>query len=354
MSQRRSVRSSVSTNNPTSPIRKSRRGRTQGQPGQDEAAAEEWKNLAGRGVRRFQLRDPPQERRASQSGEPSSFPADGATGGNKKRNSHDSAVAVRGSVADPNTPHVNGRHLQEDGGHTDAEGEDGKERGIEDEGDLSSATLLLQQQWADRRSMALDAIPMADVVPGSKYTRIQFLEPSRRPGRGRGVSDPSGVPPISQTPPVVSPSSSHPNLTAGGGQRLESAQRSNSNISSEGGGPFTLSPMSVSPADEQPGGHSGDTEVIEAALRRSNTPSLRLASSIQRQILETTEELTEEGANTNPATTDSGSSKHPSRAGSEKNLVQATLADQEDLEVAPHSEVNNDTSRPSSPRLRAV
>ena len=54
-------------------------------------AAREWENVAGRGLRRFQLHDPPMPK------EPS--PASIKTAGRKRRDSNGSAVAVRGSIA---------------------------------------------------------------------------------------------------------------------------------------------------------------------------------------------------------------------------------------------------------------
>ncbi|KAF8303109.1 DUF803-domain-containing protein [Clavulina sp. PMI_390] len=184
-------------------------------------------NLAGRGVRRFQLHDAPPTRSHSATSPttpvsqqnhgpppPSSFLSPGSfLGRRKRRDSHDSAAAQQGSdagdspssptsakmarggssnsnaaVASPSPPNgVNGipkggkfaskesltlKDVQEDA-------EDGENVvGVDVESELSMHTLLAQQQWAAERRLSAAGHTDNDPSPLRHQTTIQFAEPT--------------------------------------------------------------------------------------------------------------------------------------------------------------------------------
>lgn len=297
-------------------------------------------NLAGRGVRRFQLHDPPPARsNGSTLHPPSSFHPDSRPG-KKRRNSHDSAAAVRGSVNGDASPidHENGGlQLHKDPSKESLHPED---EGVAEDGDLSMGMLLAQQQWADRRSStALDTEIQTPTVtpipqPGTKHTTIQFVEPSStsRP-RERGAGE---VPPISYTPPVQSSRSSSPSpLTPEiSGRRQTAVDQDGRN----GSAMFSSSPLSLSPA-QTPDLDSNMNADPVAALRPVY-PQRRAATSIVRQILESTEEVAEP---TDSETNQSSTSGRPSRAIASPNLARARSRS-----ISPHQSQSQPRSRPSS------
>lgn len=277
-------------------------------------------NLAGRGLRRFQLHDPPMSRGAAGSSlPPSPFPADLVSGTKKKRDSHDSAAAVQGSSAgDPPSPRgaANGYVLepQEKFKPKDLSNLDRKEETVED-GDLSMGVLLAQQQWDDRRSsivqddgsenLSVRLVPQA----GTKHTTIQFIEPG--PGHRQRAGAMGDVPPILHTPPILSPQTSSPSLStsestaahhqSGGSLPKDEVRQHHINV-----------PLSASPAktrDEEP----------SLALRAPYSQR-RAAASITRQILASTEEVAEPEADTRgvpgsrPISPTDSASRHPRHA----------------------------------------
>jgi hypothetical protein len=169
-------------------------------------------NLAGRGVRRFQLHDPPMSGAGRGSSHPPpSFPAAFASGTKKRRNSHDSAAAVQGSIAgdlppqrnpNGNAPELNDKNPK-DSFNSAGDGE------TTEDGDLS---ILAQRQGDDGRSSLVQDEDNTSVQPvprlGTKHTTIQFSEPRPRHRHRTGVMD--NIPPILHTPPVLSPQPSSP------------------------------------------------------------------------------------------------------------------------------------------------
>lgn len=173
-------------------IRRSASAATHGRNDTTEEAAREWENVAGRGLRRFQLHDAPV---------PASTPSPPVSLSKKKnrRDSHDSAAAVlgsvRGSVAAADPDYF-------------APTEMGEKKGGDME--MSVSNLLAQQNWASRHSTASGDIADQSTLtpsrlgPGTKHTMIHFSdETSTPPRRERGDSS-KMIPPISHTPPLGS------------------------------------------------------------------------------------------------------------------------------------------------------
>lgn len=295
-------------------------------------------NLAGRGVRRFQLHDPPPPPPP-----PTSFPNDllvNGVGKKKRRDSHDSAAAVRGSVNGdpPGTPsgektpigngNGNGNGIPDsvavhELGEESSKGSFVADDDMTEAGDLSMGMLLAQQQWADHRSSIGDrpispGVKLVTPTPvGTKHTTIQFVEPTPGLAANRHRERLGGdVPPISHTPPPLSPSSSSPSLQMPGSLPRGEDERANSGL--------FASPLGLSPAVTP---EYDDEEPPVSALRPAS--QRRAVSSVVRQILESTEEVPEDGLSAD-------------REGSERSR---------DLQhpIASHVSVPRSRSRASSP-----
>lgn len=240
-----------STIGDSSSVRRSVSGATHGRRDNTDEAAKEWENVAGRGVKRFQLHDPPVPKPVLSSPPPSAS--------KKWRDSHDSSAAVRGSFAavDSDLSEILDEHDE-----------------IEEE--LSVMTLLAQQQWASRNSETLeDPIktqqhPQAtssktpsqaqaqSQSPGTKHTLIHFSDTPGIPPyrRERGDSFKS-IPPISLTPPNAASlhggssgsSTSHPTSAVRRNIPPEQQQRPRASTPMR-----SVSPVHTSRSDRLPGG----------------------------------------------------------------------------------------------------
>jgi len=292
-------------------------------------------NLAGRGVRRFQLHDPPVSRGRSSSHPPSSFPAAFASGTKKRRNSHDSAAAVQGSIAGdlPPQQNANGNAPElSDKNPKDSFNFGGDGETTED-GDVSIKVLLAQQQGDDGRTSVVqdgDDNPNVRPVPqlGTKHTTIQFIEP--RPSHRHRTGATDNIPPILHTPPVLSPQPSSPPSSTPESDTVTHP--------SDDGLPedevvqhYPNSPPTNTP-DEEPA----------LTLRTPYVPR-RAAASIARQILE---DITESEADT--AESLGSRPKSPTISGSEHSRH----ASMSQSQSPSRSRSPTDDERPSSRKSR--
>jgi hypothetical protein len=240
-----------STIGDASSIHRSLSGVNNGRRDTTAEAAREWENVAGRGVKRFQLHDSPVPKPATTSPPPSAL--------KKWRDSHDSSAAVRGSFG------VVGSDLGE---VVDKHDE------IEEE--LSVLTLLAQQQWASQHSMSSEdprepeQPPPAmsskspsqakSQSPGTKHTLIHFLDTPAIPSYRRKRTDSSkSIPPISLTPPRAVPSAPGGSSSGSSTSHPASALRRVIPLSgqpkSSAGSPLrSVSPVHASSSDRLPGG----------------------------------------------------------------------------------------------------
>lgn len=244
-------------------------------------------NLAGRGLRRFQLHDPPGSRGAAGSSHPpSSFPADLVSGKKKKRDSHDSDAAVQGSaagdlplpqeIANGDMPALHEKNPR------DSFNLDGKE-GTTEEDDISMGVLSARRHWEDRHASTVQDTgienPDASFVPqlGTSHATIQFIEPRQNHRYRAGAMD--DIPPILHTPPILSSRPSSPSLPIS----ESTANHSGSGLSPEHEArqhsPHTISPVR--------------TPEEELLVYRAPHAQRRAAISIVRQILDEAAESVE-------------------------------------------------------------
>ncbi|KAF8329106.1 magnesium transporter NIPA-domain-containing protein [Cantharellus anzutake] len=179
--------------------RKNSRARSGHDLHHDNHAEREWENVAGKGVRRFQLTDAPVSPPATA---PPAAPPPSFGLKRKKRDSHGSAVAVRGSIAG------------------------GDEAALPVE-KLSLSALLAQQEWATSQRFDVSEVPPpksgnvspVDSQPKSINQHIHFTESTgphpdhsassvrlvTSSRRHHNILNPrKSIPPISQTPPLES------------------------------------------------------------------------------------------------------------------------------------------------------
>ncbi|KAF9506961.1 hypothetical protein BS47DRAFT_1321551 [Hydnum rufescens UP504] len=320
-----------STIGDASSIHRSLSGANNGRRDTTAEAAREWENVAGRGVKRFQLHDSPVPKPATTSPPPSAL--------KKWRDSHDSSAAVRGSfgVVDSDLGEIVDNH-------------------DENEEELSVLTLLAQQQWASQNSMGSEdprepgLPPLAtssktpsqaqSQSPGTKHTLIHFLDTPAIPSYRRKRSDLSNsIPPISLTPPRAVPSahggSSSGSSTSHPASALRRVIPPSGQPKTSAGSPLrSVSPVHTSSSDRLPGGATisyDDSPPRSVFGRRVPSSTLPLTMSYDEGEREENEHLEEHARSYRNAI-----------------LVSTRSDDTEDTSRAPSPQSSSHTSVPST------
>ena len=191
--------------------RRNSRARSRHGSSHDRDGGKAEKESAGRDLRRFQLTDAPVPPPAASSlvVPPSAF----IPMGKKRRDSHGSAVAVRGSVAGGDEKASAAAGIPKSGEPEDSE----KIASEGPEEELTPSTLLARQQWAE--STDVEDTPMRtanrrNTLPSESSPRptgqhVYFSVPTGQlsnhaalPGRSVPNTTSRWIPPISQTPPL--------------------------------------------------------------------------------------------------------------------------------------------------------
>lgn len=191
--------------------RRNSRARSRQGSSHDRDGGKAEKESAGRDLRRFQLTDAPVPPPAASSliVPPSAF----IPTRKKRRDSHGSAVAVRGSVAGGDEKASAAAGIPKSGTPEDI----AKIASEGPEEELTPSTLLARQQWAEStdvedtpmRTANGRSTPPSGSSPRPTDQHVYFSVPTRQlsnhaasPGRSVPNTTPRWVPPISQTPPL--------------------------------------------------------------------------------------------------------------------------------------------------------